>query len=47
MDFFCSFSECPDTEQISEQQVLRARFLGLISIFYQQSDAGIEPGTAG
>ena len=32
VDFFCSFSECADTEQL-ERQVLRARFLGLISIF--------------
>ena len=30
--FFCSFSEFADSE-ILERQVLRARFLGLISIF--------------
>ena len=29
--FFCSFSECADTEQL-ERQVLRERFLGSISI---------------
>ena len=43
--FFCSFSECADTEQL-EQQVLRTRFLVRFQ-FYQQSDAGIKPRTAG
>ena len=45
---FCSFSECADTERILERQVLRARLFGFdFDFFYQQSDAGIKPGTAG
>ena len=43
---FLFFSKCADTKQILEWQVLRARF-GFDFDFYQQSDAGIEPGTAG
>ena len=42
--FFCSYSECPDTEHL-ERQVLRERLFS-ISIFYQQSDAVIKSGTA-
>ena len=45
-EFSCSFSDCTDTEQILERQVLTARFSGLILIFYQQSDVGFEPGMA-
>ena len=45
VDFFV-LSECAGTEQLgrfSDQDFLG----GPISIFYQQSDAGIKPGTAG
>ena len=44
--FFRYFSECAATEQL-ERQVLRARFFEFNFDFYQQSDAGIKPGTAG
>ena len=43
--FFSSCSKCAWHRTNLEQQVLRARFLGLI--FYQKSDERIEPGTAG
>ena len=43
----CSREKDVAPEQL-ERQVLRERlFLGSILIFYHQSDAGIEPGTAG
>ena len=45
MGFFCSFSECADTEQILEQQVLRARFLG--SIFTSSQMRESIPGLLG
>ena len=43
--FFCSSSECADTEQILERQVLRARFMG--SIFTSSQMQESNPGWLG
>ena len=45
--FFRSFSECADTKQILERQVLRARFLGLILNYTSSQSRESNPGQLG